>query len=203
MSTTYKNTFVQSAVENGKKDLSALEGLMEKGNVRKETMMSFILGGYYDAMQGAAQAIGKDADLTYDTISDLNAALIALANIQHSDYEPAENADVTMKTLAAYLMLLAIETGDLKVTVKVGRGTNYPYKSAMWADMFYVELGDRKKTDLLPAAKAGLRNAPMEVENGIFLNVDPLVAAYKKLTGIDLAEFGLANIIVQFTDTKH
>ena len=195
-----KNEFVKEVLSCGEKGNEEFKRRVLEKTISSKESVQFMLGGYFTALEDGAELVGKELDLSYESVRDISAALIGLANLQKDDYLPQKNAFVTLKTLAAYLILLAAENHGYSVSVKKGIGSKYPYKNAMWADMFYLELGGKKNSDLLPAAVRAAESAPFEVENGLALNVVPLIEAYKKLTGVNLEELGLANVVVQFAD---
>lgn len=158
--------------------------------------VQFVLSGYLTAMEDGAEAAGADLDLTYETAANIRSALIALTTLQaKSDYDPNRNATVTMKTLAAYLTLLAVNNHDLKISVeRMVSNANAP-RPELWSDMYTIKFNLKKKSDLLPAAIKGL-NTPIIISDGFMLDFDQLIATYKKVTGVDLSEYGLSQIVV-------
>ena len=200
MRTEIKSGFVKDALALGKRieeeDLATV--VME--SKAPDHMIKCTLGGYYYALIGCA-AEGHELDLSYDTVANIIPAMFVLGNVQKDNgYDIERNALVSMKTLAAYLTLLVIENHDYKAAAFTGRGSAYPYKSSMWGDAIYLELNKKKNSDLLPPALSGLRRSPVVMDNGFVLPVGSLLKAYKKLSGVDLEDLGLADIVVQFAD---
>ena len=195
-----KNEFVKEAIALGKRieegDLATV--VME--SKAPDHMIKCTLGGYYYALIGCAVE-GRELDLTYDTAANIIPAMFVLGNVhKDNDYDIERNALVSMKTLTAYLTLLMIENHDFKAEAFLGQGSSYPYKSSMWGDAIYLQLNKKKNSDLLPPALSGLRRSPVVMDNGFVLPVSPLLKVYKKLSGVDLEELGLVDIVVQFAD---
>ena len=155
------------------------------------------ISGYLDSLEKAAEMAGVELDLTYDTISSLPVALTALAMLQaKGGYEKNRNAVVLMHTLAAYLTLLAVNNHDLKVSIEQMTSDLNASRPELWVDMYSMKFNLKKKSDFRIGAMKCL-DSPFEVENGFFININPLVSMYKKVTGVDLDEYGFNSIIIQ------
>ena len=77
-----------------------------------------VFSGYLDAMENGARIAKVELDMTYDTLDGVIPATIALAHLQNvQGYDNQENAELTMKTLAAYLTLMAVNNHRAKIQV--------------------------------------------------------------------------------------
>ena len=177
-------------------DFAKVQKYTAENITTNDLYVQFVLSGYLGAMEDGVEAAGVELDLTYDTASSIRPALIALTTLQaKSDYDPNRNATVTMKTLAAYLTLLAVNNHDLKISVeRMVSNANAP-RPELWSDMYTIKFNLKKKSDLLPAAIKGL-NTPIIISDGFMLDFDQLIATYKKVTGVDLREYGLSQIVI-------
>ena len=159
-----------------------------------------ILYNYLDSFLEICEASGIQIDLTYATAKNIGPGLIALFSHQKKHYEHSKNVDIVAKTLAAALSYLAIKehncwfrtTSDL-AQVKAGKAR----KQSLWAGVFSIAVGRKNMyIDLLPCSKAAVIPGTILIPDGLTLQIAPVVAEYKKLTGVDLAEYGFANLFV-------
>lgn len=159
-----------------------------------------ILYNYLDSFLEVCEARGVEIDLTYATAKNIGPGLIALFSHQKKHYEYSKNVDIVAKTLAAVLSYLAINEHNCwfrntsyLAQVKAGKTPKQP----LWAGVFSIAVG-RKNTyiDLLPCSKAAAIPGTILIPDGLTLQIAPVVAEYKKLTGVDLTEYGFANLFV-------
>lgn len=122
-----------------------------------------------------------------------------LCNKQHvNDYDNQRDKRVTCRTIAGYLTTLAINNHDLGIEAKTYSNNKDETRPEHGADRFIIKLNHKKNSDFLPFVWEGATGHPIEVENGFMIDVDPLIEAYKRVTGVDLAEKGLANMILTY-----
>ena len=159
-----------------------------------------ILYNYLDSFLEVCEARGVEIDLTYATAKNIGPGLLALFSCQKKHYEHSENVDIVAKTLAAVLSYLAINehncwfrTTSYLAQVKAGKAPNQP----LWANVFSVAVGRKNKyIDLLPCCKVATIAGTILIPDGLTLQIAPVVVEYKKLTGVDLTEYGFANLFV-------
>lgn len=165
--------------------------------INSDSTMKKILSGYLQAMEEAADTSNTQLDLTYDTVKNIPIAVSSLAFIQQRDgYDINRNKSVTAKTLAAYLTLLAINNHDIKLDIEQFANKRNESRPQYWADTYSLRLNFKKKSDFLLAAIEGIKEAPIIVDNGFMIDVDPIISAYKRVTNVDLSEYGLSQIVV-------
>ena len=71
-------------------------------------------------MEDGAGLASVDLDMTYETAKNIMPSVIALANLQSKNgYDNQRNAEITMKTLAVYLTIMAVNNHNAKI--KVGK----------------------------------------------------------------------------------
>ena len=159
-----------------------------------------ILYNYLDSFLEVCEACGVEIDLTYATAKNIGPGLLALFSCQKKHYEHSKNVDIVAKTLAAVLSYLAINehncwfrTTSYLAQVKAGKTPKQP----LWAGVDSIAVGRKNKyIDFLPCCKAAVAAGMIMIPNGLTLQITPIVAEYKKLTGVDLAEHGLCNVFV-------
>ena len=167
----------------------------------EEDGIRLIFSGYLDAMESGAKLAKVDLDMTYETVSNLMPSVIMLAHLQKAqEYDNKKNAELVAKTLAAYLTMLAINNHKVKVGVGSKANKWKESRPEYWSDKYYLRLNNKKESDLLPYAVAGINASPIEVENGFTLEISPLLGAYRRITGVDLQEYGFVNLIIDFDD---
>ena len=183
-------------------DIDALRSYLASHVNTDDDSIKFIFSGYLDALEEGAERASADLDMTYETIGNLMPAVIALANIQHKSEnykDDRHNAEITMKTLAAYLTLMAVNNHGAKISVN-RKGNSREERPDLWSDRYYLRINNKRESDLLPYAIEGIDAAPVEVENGFSVDINPLIGAYLRITGDNLADKGFANLIITFDD---
>lgn len=159
-----------------------------------------ILYSYLDSFLEICEARGVEVDLTYATAKNIGPGLIALFSHQKQHYEHSKNVEIVAKTLAAVLSYLAINEHNcwFRATsylaqVKAGKAPQQP----LWAGVFSIAVGRKNRhRDFLPCCKTAVTPGTILIPDGLTLQIAPVVAEYKKLTGVDLTEYGFANLFV-------
>lgn len=155
-----------------------------------------ILYNYLDSFLEICESRGIEMDLTYATAKNIGPGLIALFSHQKKYYAHEKNVDIVAKTLAAVLSYLAINEHNCwfrSTSYLAGKVPNQP----LWANVFSVAVGRKNKyIDLLPCCKVATIAGIIMIPEGLTLQIAPVVAEYKKLTGVDLTEYGAANVFV-------
>ena len=188
--------------------------IIELGQMSQEEMMQYqrdhsndivasakaIIGLYAGELITAAEETNVLLDLTYETIKNIPAALMMLYHKQHKwGYEEQRNKIITCRTLAAYIDLLVINTFD---NCRIGANTysnkRNETKPELWADHIALRLDNKKNSDMLPYVWEGANRAPIEVDNGFMIDITPLVEGYLRLTGDNLADEGLPNMVLSY-----
>ena len=159
-----------------------------------------ILYNYLDSFLEVCESRGIEIDLTYATAKNIGPGLIALFSHQKKHYEHSKNVDIVAKTLAAVLSYLAINehncwfrTTSYLAQVKAGKAPKQP----LWAGVFSIAVGRKNKhIDFLPCCKAAVIPGTILIPDGLTLQINTVVAEYKKLNGVDLREYGFANLFL-------
>ena len=162
--------------------------LQEKGEA--------IISGYcysllYDVMMNTL-GYKKWIDFSYDTLHNLPFVLKALYHFQKNQgYSDIRNADVVTKTIGAVMYCLAMNEHGAKLIVE--RGKCPP----LWADSLNIYVEANKKTDFLQPALQTLRTASVVINGGgYWFEMTPIINAYKETTGVNIAEYGIGNIMI-------
>lgn len=183
-------------------DLDELRRYLSSHINTDDDSIRFIFSGYLDALEEGAELAAVDLDMTYDTISNLMPAVVALANIQHKSEnykDDRHNAEIIMKTLSAYLTLMVVNNHGAKIKVN-RKGPSRDERPDLWSDRYYLRINNKRESDFLPYAIEGIDATPIEVENGFSVDINPLIEAYLRITGENLADHGFANLVVTFGD---
>ena len=157
-----------------------------------------VLYGYLTSFLEICEMNNIKFDLTYDSVKSISLGLGALYGIQKNSYDKNKNQEIIIKTLAAVLSFLAINEHDFwfKTTsyfnqIKSGKVFDVP----LWSDVDTVAVGKNKYVDFLPCCYAASAKSPFIVA-GMSLNMTPVIEEYKNLTGVDLAQYGLSNLLI-------
>lgn len=156
--------------------------------------------GFLSSFLEICEMRGIELDLTYNTFKNVCAGLGALFAFQKKHYEHYSNVDIVAKTLASYLSYLAINehncwfrTTCYLAQIKTGKALKQP----LWANVDSIAVGRKNKyIDFLPCCKEAVKPGTIMIPDGLTVQIDPVVAEYKKLTGVDLREYGFANLFV-------
>ena len=159
-----------------------------------------MLYGYLDSFLEICENGNVEFDLTYNTINNLGTGLAMLYQVQKKSYDQLKNTDIIAKTLASVLSYLAINehgcwfrTTSYLAQVKAGKAPKQP----LWADVLSIAVGRKNKyMDLLAAAKEAVTPGSVMSPNGLSIQPVAIIAEYKKLTGVDLAEYGVVNMFM-------
>jgi hypothetical protein len=156
--------------------------------------------GFLSSFLEISEMRGIELDLTYNTFKNVCAGLGALFAFQKKHYDHYANVDIVAKTLASYLSYLAINehnywfrTTCYLAQVKAGK----PPKQPLWAGVDSIAVGKKNKyVDFLPCCKDAVKPGSIMIPGGLTIQIDPIIAEYKKLTGVDLTEYGFSNLFI-------
>ena len=165
-------------------------------------IMKAVIGLYSGELITAAEDAKVKLDLSYGTIKNIPAALTMLYTKQHRwGYDDQRNKIVTCRTLAAYINLLIINNFELENIEAFSfafANVSGASKPEMWADHMVLKLDNQKNSDMLPFVWAGANRIPLKIDNGFMIDITPLVEGYEKLTGDNLVDKGLTNMILTY-----
>ena len=161
-----------------------------------------IIGLYAGELITAAEEAKVALDLSYETIKNIPAALTMLYTKQHRwGYDDQRNKRVTCRTLAAYINLLIINNFDMdniEAYSMAFANIKGETKPDLWADQMVLRFDNQKGSDMLPYVWRGANMVPLNLDNGFMIDITPLVEGYKNLTGDNLVDEGLVNMIITY-----
>ncbi len=141
-------------------------------------------------------------DLSYDTIKELTAcaACVYNHNINVNGMEPAHAKRLFCRMIAAYLIYLCANEHDCKLDVRKLTSAPSPSEDEKyWASCLEIKIGNKSKVNFLVAAIEGMKCTGTKnmLTGQEWYSVAPLVEAYKKATGADLAEMGFCDVVLR------
>ena len=182
-------------------DKDAMTKLFVSAVNTDDDSIRFIFAGYLDAIEDGAGLANMELDMTYETAKNIMPSVIALANLQNKNgYNNQRNAEITMKTLVAYLTLMAVNNNNAKIKVDRKGNSRGSERPDLWSDRYYLRINNKRDSDFLPYAIEGINAIPVEVDDGFTVDMNALIGAYQRITGVDLAEYGFANLVVTFDE---
>ena len=179
-------------------DQTKLRQYIKENITSPKASIKFYFSGYLKAIEDAAGVADVNLDMTYETLDNLKPTIYALTDLQDKNgYDNTRNAVVTMKTLSAYLTMMAINNNKVKLSVELinKSGSERP---DLWGDLYRLKLNEKRDSDFLQYAIKGISSTAIEVDNGFYFEATPLIGAYKRITRTDLQEYGLGNMIISF-----
>ena len=166
------------------------------------SVMKGVIGLYAGELITAAAEAKVQLDLSYETIKNIPSALTMLYTKQHKwGYNDQRNKIVTCRTLAAYMNLLIINNFELENIEAFSRAfanANGASKPDLWADHMILKLDNQRNSDMLPYVWDGANRVPLQIDNGFMIDITPIVEGYKNITGDNLVDEGLTNMIITY-----
>ena len=162
----------------------------KKNNVPKDRMYFQILIGYVSSLGDIAsdKIVNLDLDLTYNTVKNLP-IVIAYGFNGWSNCSLNERIDISVKSLAAYLMLLCVNEHNCGIQINIPAIYTADSLNHGWSGA-YVCTGTKQKKDLLNIAKESVKYE----SKTLTIDTEKLNTAYKEMTGVDLSKYGLDGI---------
>ena len=167
-----------------------------------EEIGNAIIGGYLMTFLAVAEENGIAFDLTYGTMKNFSAGITALYREQQKlNYEPKRNAVVIGKTISVYLTLLCVNEEGGRLEYVNGNSTLLTQEAAAELHSrsyagISVFTGTERIINFFDAGQRCVFGHDMEVEGGLFVAMAPAIRAYKRATGVDLAEYGLGDVMI-------
>lgn len=167
----------------------------------EDDIIRFIFAGYLHAMESGAKIANVVLDMTYETLPNIIPATTALAYLQKKQgYDNQENAELTMKTLAAYLTLMAVNNHRAKIQVNKRASKRREKAPELWSYIYYLRINNKRDSDFLPPVIEGINTIPVDINNGFTVDINSLIGAYKRVTGVGLDDYGFTNLVIDFSD---
>lgn len=168
-------------------------------NATAEEMGMSILWGYVSSLCEVSKdlAVNAELDLTYSTMLNFMKAVGGVfASVSNPLAGNAEKtiAEIIEKTIASYLMLLAINDDKANIFFSRDIGTSAAelYSPVKWSGI-KIEIGNMLwKSDFLDA----IHGTATVKGNELIVRTDKIVRAYQQLTGKNLADFGMEDMTV-------
>lgn len=170
---------------------SLVEGSKELRGTNLEEKAMFILLGYVSSLHEISEypEVGIDIDLTYGTVQNVLSVVLeefAAGMSPCSKYSLDENIEIAEKTIAAYFMFLAINDDNASLSFDYDHTFPNNYEESLAGIRVYL------------CSRLGRCNLLKEIHGSVFytertitIYVDRLIDAYKKITGKNLAEYGV------------
>lgn len=198
-----KNEQIKKAISFEKKnkvfakDAKSAAKVYEKATA--EEMGMSILWGYVSSLCEVSKdlAVNAELDLTYSTMLNFMKAVGGVfASVSNPLAGNTEKtiAEIIEKTIASYLMLLAINDDKANIFFSRDIGTSAAelYSPVKWSGI-KIEIGNMLwKSDFLDA----IHGAATVKGNELIVRTDKIVRAYQQLTGKNLADFGMEDMTV-------
>ena len=140
-----------------------------------------------------SQEAGVDVDLTYGTIDEFKDTMKELW-AERSDFESlGDNRKQLARTLAAYLILMAVNEHDCELHYSAPEDLEQSMASKLWGGSFRVMIGSgNNKVDLLPACIDAAYWDCKEMDHGVRVDPKEIDRLYRKATGESLSAHGFS-----------
>ena len=193
----FKNPKIEEMIDENRRFMELSDAEQQhfmKTAAIKQVGETFI-GGYWTSFFDAMFLLEQKywMDMTYETLENLPYVLNSLYKLQTEGYSHSENMEILAKTVAAYLYGLAMNEHGCRLIISepsallMNDPSNQP---PLWADMISIRTGISRELDFLEPALQALQRG----KNTIALS--PVIKAYKRATGVDLAQYNLKDILI-------
>ena len=197
MELNIRNQYVMDVINANKIDPIEFLDTLSCPSVEK---VHLIMSCDIEKMVDGAENEGVELDLTYDTVKNISRAFIGVTRI-YADlgFSLIEIMIDSLKTLAAYFALLAVNNHGFDVELTAVEDPTPEEEIELWAEKFSMKLNHMDESDFIPITLNAL-NTPFHPKKGFAADFSEAVELYKKLTGVDLYELGLTNMAVELDD---
>ena len=182
---------MKPTIKNKKLDI-ILENVKTKKQPSNLEEIGFsIIGGYIFSLLEISDMpeVNLALDLTYDTIKNLTQAVaeeFCFGMNPQSGYSIDQNIEIAEKTIASYLIGLALNEENAKIEVIEQKKKTANESGALSLTCFCGE----SSVDFISEIEGSVRFS----NNKLILNMDTAIDAYKHLTGIDLSQFDVESM---------
>lgn len=196
----YTFKMVETLFEN--MELDRNEAVERAVNLGIHALAQSITGAFISDLFGEASQSNISLDLSYDTVKELTActARVYTHNINVNGMDPAHAKRLFCRMIAAYLIYLCANEHGCKLDVrKLSSAPSPAEDEKYWSSCLEIKIGNKSKVNFLVAAIEGMKcTAAKNMLTGQeWYSVEPLVEAYKKATGVNLAEMGFCDVALK------
>ncbi len=195
----YTQDFIEMIFKNNElgmveaAEMAAEKGIHEYGRG--------VVGAFASDLLFRSAKSGHPLDLSYDTINEItvNALDTYRHNITENKMSETHARKLFCRMIAAYLMVLCANEHNCKLNIRqLNEEPSWNEEEKYWASCLEIKIGNKSKVDFLGAAVEGLRcNAVKNMlTKQIWYSVSPIIEAYKKATGVNLAEMGFCDVVI-------
>ena len=196
----YTFKMVETLFEN--MELDRNEAVEKAVNLGIHALAQSITGAFISDLFGEATQNNIPLDLSYDTVKELTAcaARVYTHNINVNGMEPAEAKRLFCRMIAAYLIYLCANEHGCKLDVrKLSSAPSLAEDEKYWSSCLEIRIGNKTKVNFLVAAIEGMKFSALKktITGQEWFSVEPLVEAYQKATGVNLAEKGFCDVALK------
>jgi hypothetical protein len=161
-----------------------------------------ILGGFLVDVACACQENEIEFDLLYSSLNQFNKVIAALYKRSYKIGGKKEATDTVAKAILAYFTMLCANEHDCSVEYVSLRnpllsqaGMENLLKNSLSG--VSVRVGIKEKTDFYASAMKTVSCAPFDMGKGLFVNMSPIIVEYERVTGVDLRQYGIGEIMIE------
>ena len=186
-------------------DLGAIIGRVLEGQPGKinfdgtttQDQFEDLIGPYPLDIVNSGWAAGKDLDFSYDTLSDLPVAVASCYQVSRKDRPEELAVNATIKALASYFFALSMNEHGLPWNVRFlpEKMRTNRLDPSNWGGVSRITTGKKHKADFLLPVLAGCKRNNLFGKKVLSFDLAALFKEYKAVTGVDLEQHGLKNIV--------
>ena len=169
-----------------------------KKTLNDERLCEMIISSYALDVFMHAHGYGVTLDYSYETLSNLGNGLQGVYHgYRRMGRDVKRSGDLTVRSFAAYLFLLAINEHDCHLhsqQIVNALHPQSPEDGPLWMDERRILTGLRRETDFLLPATESLVLMGLGAQQTAFFHVKPIVRAWKSAIGEDLSAHGLEDM---------
>ena len=186
-------------------DLGAIIGRVLEGEPGKinfdgtttQEQFEEMIGTYAMDIVYSGWAAGKDLDFSYKTLSDLPVAVASCYQVSRKDRPEELAVNATIKALASYFFALSMNEHGLPWNVRFlpEKMRTNRLDPSNWGGVSRITTGKKHKADFLLPVLAGCKRNNLFGKKVLSFDLAALFKEYKAVTGVDLEQHGLKNIV--------
>lgn len=168
-----------------------------------EKLCECIVGSYALDVFMHAHGNGVKLDFSYETLSGLSNGLQGVYHgYRRMGRDLQRSGDLTARSYAAYLFLLAINEHDCHLhsqQIVSALRPQKPEDGPLWMDERRIFTGLKRETDFLLVSTESMVRIGLGTQQTVIFQAKPIIRAWRSALGEDLSAHGLEDMAMDFS----
>lgn len=181
------------------------------GSMSAEGRSNVVISGYYSTLMAICHNHNIDLDLTYKTMNNFMGAVTLLCAASYEDTTESQKVDTIGRIIGTYAMLLALNMHNLQLKYQdISALLQNSHSACLILNNTLsgvnVNLKNEKTSiavDFFKVGKLCVANIRKFGKEKYYIQLSYLIEEYKKLTGVDLSQYQLDDLLVQVAPSEN